>query len=111
MRILLDNNVDQRFARLLTRHEVTHARQKGWAELHNGDLIAAAEADGFAVMVTADKNMQYQQTIAGRKIAIIVLSALFIKWKSIEQLAPQVLEILDAEIPQGSFIVVRPAKT
>jgi len=29
----------------------------GWAELENGDLIAAAEGADFDVMVTGDKNM------------------------------------------------------
>ena len=59
MRVLLDNNVNHRFGALLREHEVVHARTMGWAELSNGTLIAAAEAAGFDVMVTADKNMRY----------------------------------------------------
>ncbi len=43
MRVLLDNNVDHRFGKLLTGHEAIHARQMGWADLYNGDLITAAE--------------------------------------------------------------------
>jgi hypothetical protein len=37
MRILLDNCVDIRFARLITGHEVRHARDLGWQDLSNGN--------------------------------------------------------------------------
>jgi predicted nuclease of predicted toxin-antitoxin system len=106
MRVLLDNNVNQGFAQLIKGHEVVHARKMGWAELENGDLIAAAEREGFDVIVTADKQMQYQQTIEGRKISVLVLSARFIKWQDIEPLAPQVQDRLDNGFPKGSFLTI-----
>jgi hypothetical protein len=42
--------------------------------LSNGDLLTEAEFAGFDVLVTADKNMRYQQNFAGRRIALVVLS-------------------------------------
>ena len=45
----------------------------GWAELTNGDLLTAAEADGFEIFLTADKNIRYQQNLAVRRIALVVL--------------------------------------
>jgi hypothetical protein len=33
-----------------------------------------AERAGFDVVITADKNMRYQQNLAGRKITLVVLS-------------------------------------
>jgi len=41
--------------------------------ISSGDLLAAAEAAGLDVFVTADKNMRYQQNLAGRRIALVVL--------------------------------------
>lgn len=41
-------------------HLVDTAKEKGWQELKNGDLLTAAERDGFQVMVTGDKNLAYQ---------------------------------------------------
>jgi predicted nuclease of predicted toxin-antitoxin system len=108
MRVLLDNNVNQRFARLLSGHEVIHARQMGWSALSNGNMLASGEADGFDVLITADKSMQYQQTMADRKISVILLNALLIKWEYIEPLAPQVLRALDANLPQGFFLAINP---
>jgi len=42
--------------------------------LTNGELPAEAERAGFDVLLTADKNMRYQQNLAGRRIALVVLS-------------------------------------
>lgn len=45
----------------------------GWDRLSNGELLTAAEQAGFEVLLTTDKNIRYQQNLAGRKIAIVVL--------------------------------------
>jgi predicted nuclease of predicted toxin-antitoxin system len=63
LKILIDQNVSARLARLLTRHDATHASAMGWAELTNGDLLIAAEADGFEIFLTADKDIRYQQNL------------------------------------------------
>jgi hypothetical protein len=84
------------------------ARKMGWQELENGDLIAAAEREGSEVMVTADKQMQYQQSLADRKICIIVLNALLVKWPHILPSAPHVQRALDGGVPKGSFVIINP---
>ncbi len=108
MRVLLDNNVNHRFGDLLAGHEVIHARTLGWAELYNGDLISAAETNGFDVMITADKQMQYQQNIKDRTISIVVLNSVMIVLPEISQLAPQIQELLDNGPVSGSFTIVSP---
>jgi hypothetical protein len=44
---------------------------------HNGKivlgLLTEAERAGYDVLLTADKNIRYQQNLSGRKIAIVVL--------------------------------------
>ena len=50
------------------------AYELGWATLKNGELLAAAESHGFDVLVTTDTNLEYQQNLTQRKIAIVVLS-------------------------------------
>jgi predicted nuclease of predicted toxin-antitoxin system len=105
MRVLLDNNLDRRLARLLVGHEVTHARRLGWAELQNGDLIASGEAAGFDVLITGDKNLRYQQNLKDRRISIVTLNTRFIILQDIAPLAPKVLTALE-ELPEGSFITI-----
>ena len=74
MLVLFDNGTPRTLARyLIDRHAITEARARGWEELDNGELLAQAEAAGFQVLVTTDKNLRYQQNLADRKIAIVVL--------------------------------------
>ncbi len=74
MLILFDHVTPKGIARSLPGHTVTKAKDRGWDTLSNGDLLAAAERAGFDVLVTADKNMRYQQNLKGRRIALVVLS-------------------------------------
>jgi predicted nuclease of predicted toxin-antitoxin system len=75
VKILLDHNLDWRLYRYLPNHEVKSVLKMGWAELENGDLLDEAEREGFAVMLTADKNIKKQQAMTGRSIALVVLRA------------------------------------
>lgn len=45
----------------------------GWGRMKNGELLDAAQAAGFDVLITADQNLRYQQNLSARKIAIIEL--------------------------------------
>ena len=74
MLILFDHVTPSGIARFLPGHTVTKAKDRGWDTLTNGELLAEAEYAGFDVLLTADKNMRYQQNLRGRKIAIVVLS-------------------------------------
>jgi hypothetical protein len=74
MRILFDHVTPRGIARFLLGHIVTKAKDRGWDKLTNGNLLAEAERAGFDVLLTADKNMRYQQNPSGRRIALIVLS-------------------------------------
>jgi hypothetical protein len=73
MRVLFDQATPVPIRQFLAGHTVSTAAYEGWDRLQNGELLNAAEASGFDVLLTTDKNMRYQQNLAGRKIAIIVL--------------------------------------
>ena len=104
MLVLFDNGTPRTLARfLIGHHTVTEARSRGWAELENGDLLSEAEAAGFEVLVTTDKNIGYQQNLSGRKIAIVVLGKG--RWSLIEPHVWQVVAAVNASRP-GSYIEV-----
>jgi hypothetical protein len=73
MRILFDQGVPRGLAASLQGHEVTAARRLRWERISNGELLKLAEGAGFGLLLTTDKNVRYQQNLAGRKIAIVVL--------------------------------------
>lgn len=73
MRILFDHGTPSGIAKALSGHEVTAAINHGWEKVSNGELLAAAEEEGFDLLLTTDKNIRYQQNLAARKIGILVL--------------------------------------
>jgi hypothetical protein len=104
MLVLFDNGTPRTLARfLIDHHTVTEARARGWEALENGDLLREAEAAGFDVLVTTDKNLRYQQNLKGRKIAIVVLG--LGRWSLIRHRALQVVAAVNAAAP-GSFVEV-----
>lgn len=72
MKVLLDACVPRPLGRYLSGHELTTAGEMGWGKFKNGDLLRGAEGQ-FDVLVTADKNLKYQQNLPGRCIGILVL--------------------------------------
>ena len=73
MRILLDECVPWPMRHLLSGHDCISVQKQGWKGIKNGELLALA-AKEFNLFVTSDQNIRYQQNLAGRRIAIIVLS-------------------------------------
>ena len=73
MKILLDVCTPVQVRHALPGHDVWTAVKMGWGELENGDLLTAADSAGFELFIICDKNMRYQQNLAGRKIAVLEL--------------------------------------
>ena len=104
MLVLFDNGTPRTLARyLIDYHTVTEARARGWEELENVELLSRAEAAGFEVLVTTDKNLSYQRNLAGRQIAIVVLGQG--RWSLIKRCVAQVVATVNASTP-GSFAEV-----
>src|SRR3974377_854311 len=55
----------------LKEHRVQTTAERGWDTRENGELLKAAEAAGFDVLVTPDMNMRYQQNLTVRTIALV----------------------------------------
>ena len=68
MKVLLDENLPHRLRHRLGSHEVSTVSYMGWAGLKNGELLKAAEAAGFEVLVTGDQTLPYEQNLAERRL-------------------------------------------
>ena len=84
-------------------HEVTTAYEREWASLKNGELLDAAEKQGFEVLVTTDSNLKYQQNLKSRRIAVVVLSTP--SWPRIQRAITAVVGAVDAT-SKGSYTEV-----
>jgi len=103
MLILFDQATPVPIRPYLEGHTVRTAAQQGWDKLSNGDLLTAAEEAGFDILVTTDRNMRYQQNLAGRKIAAVVLGRQ--QWPRLRRHIQRVVEAVNAATP-GSFAEV-----
>ena len=93
MRILLDECIDQRFAKELEGHEVITVPQAGWAGIKNGELLSRAQSQ-FDAFVTVDRNLAFQQNIPQFTIAVIVLESMTNRLKDLRPLLPKLQQLL-----------------
>jgi len=75
----------------------------GWAALSNGVLLASAEGAGFNILITADQNLRYQQKLASRRIAIVVLTNNH--WLTVKTGGPVIVAACSGA-GEGDFIVI-----
>ena len=76
----------------------------GWAALTNGMLLASAETAGFDILITADQNLSYQQSLAGRRIAIVVLTSNH--WLTVKTEGPAIGSACSGAMP-GDVIIIK----
>lgn len=73
MRVLFDHGSPSGIAGVHSGHEVTEAIERGCDRISNGELLRAAETEGFDILLTTDKRIRHQQNLTGRRIAVVVL--------------------------------------
>lgn len=98
MRVLLDNCVPIDLAVHIRGHEVVCVTDLGWAHLDDGALLDAADG-GFDILVTADKGIPFQQLLAGRSIAVVVMRARNNRVGTLARLIPALLTVLKSIAP------------
>ena len=99
MQVLFDQGTPVPLRRYLPGHSVDTAYERGWSQLANGDLLTCAEQEGYEVLVTTDRNLCYQQNLAERRIAIVVL--LSTSWPRIQPQTARIRAVVDGMQPGG----------
>jgi predicted nuclease of predicted toxin-antitoxin system len=103
-RVLFDEDVPRQLRRDLPASHIRTAQEEGWSAFKNGELLSRAAAD-FDVLLTADKNLQYQQNLARFDIGIVVIGSLDTRLQNIRTLLPNIRTAIENVAP-GSVIVV-----
>jgi hypothetical protein len=103
MLILFDQGTPVAIRQSLPEHTVKTAREQGWGTLLNGQLLRTAEEAGSDALLTTDTNLPFQQNLAGRKLAVVVLSQN--RWRLIRPLLPVIAAAI-ASAKSGTCSVV-----
>ncbi|HXJ10943.1 MAG TPA: DUF5615 family PIN-like protein [Candidatus Limnocylindrales bacterium] len=106
MRVLLDECTPKALKRALAEegHACRTVQESGWAGKKNGELLSLAET-AFDVLVTVDTNLRYQQNLADRKIAIVVLQSSSNRLDHLRQYFPACVQAIE-KIKPGEIVLI-----
>ena len=106
MKVLVDECVPRAMKLFLASNgqDCLTVQEAGWAGKRNGELLQLAE-NAFDVFIMLDTNLQYQQNLVGRKIALVVLSARSSQLPHLSPHFPACVEAVE-RIKAGEIIVV-----
>ena len=74
------------------------ARQMDWTSIRNGELLALVSRQ-FAVFVTVDRNLAFQQNVGALSIRVIVLRAPSNRLAELRRLVPGLLGAIATASP------------
>lgn len=103
MKILLDENLPKRLKQDFSEHEIYTVRDKGWNGKKNGELLEAMISEGFDVLITFDKRLQYQQNFNAFLLPVIVLSAEDNSYQTLRNLIPKIKNSLQSNLKPGAI--------
>jgi hypothetical protein len=103
MLILFDHGTPAPLRSFLRDHIVKKTKELGWDTLSNGELLRAAEEAAFEIFLTTDKNIRYQQNLADRTIAILVLGNS--RWPVVRLYVDRVVAAIAAAKP-GTYLEI-----
>src|SRR5438552_18323644 len=94
MRLLLDECVPKRLKHDLTGHDVRHVVEMVWSSKRNGDLLKLMVAEKFEVLLTVDRNIEFQQNVQASGIGVVVVRARTNRLKELRPFVPLILHAL-----------------
>ena len=98
MRVLLDESIPVDFAQDLAALNAQTVIGLGWAGLKNGALLRQAVGQ-FQVLVTMDKNLQFQQNLAAHAIGVVLIRAHSNRLDDLRPLVPKIVDAVAASEP------------
>jgi len=108
MKVLIDECAPRALKHALESHghECRTVQEAGWSGKQNGELLTLAESK-FDALVTLDTNLQYQQNLTGREIAIVVIRARTNRLPELAAYFPPCVEALKT-IKPGQIVQLGP---
>ncbi len=107
MRVLLDENLPQGLKRDLLAHDVSTVPEMGWAGTSDADILKLAGSQ-FDVLVTADRNLEFQNDVAAADVGVVVVMVRDTRLQTVRLAVPAVLRALETIRP-GRVIRVEEA--
>lgn len=89
MKVLLEEQIDVRMKDQLMDFSVFTLHDFGWLGLKNGELREEMHGQDFQFLVTADKNMPFQQNLEKLRFTLLLLDTPSLLWTFQEMFVPK----------------------
>ena len=103
MRVLLDECVPRKLKRDLIGHDVQAVVDIGWSSKRNGEPLQLMLAQKFDVLLTVDRNLEFQQNVRASGLGVVVVIVRRNRLKELRPLAPAMLDAI-ARVRPGELI-------
>lgn len=106
-RVLLDENLDRRLKNYFSAAlQVTSVPDLGWQSKKNGELLTSMDAEGITYLVTADRNLQFQQNLDRYSVVLVVVATPDTRLRSLSlHIAAIEAAIIDAPLDQKVIFI------
>ena len=90
MKLLLDEQIPRNLAKSFPSNVlVSNVQAEGWAGAQNGELLHLAHSREFDALISADKNISYQQNKSELPISVLVFYVSRLRIEELEPLIPE----------------------
>ncbi len=94
MKILIDENLPKHIKNDFLEFEIFTVREMQWNGKKNGELLSVMQENGFSILLTYDKNMQYQQNLSKYRLTVFVIDAPSNRYSVIQPYLSLIIEML-----------------
>ncbi|MEQ8473625.1 MAG: hypothetical protein RIC35_20675 [Marinoscillum sp.] len=101
MKLLIDENLPKKLKLDFLDHEIFTVSDMGWNSKKNGELLKLMLEQNFEILLTFDRNLQYQQNFVKYPIAVFVLNAEDNAYLTLKPLIPVIHQHLNIELKLG----------
>ncbi|CAN5319822.1 hypothetical protein BH20ACI2_BH20ACI2_15140 [soil metagenome] len=83
-KVLLDENLPRQLAGFFSsKVSVTSVPDLGWQSKKNGELLSAMESEGIEILITADRNLRFQQNLKKFSVLVVVIKTFDVRLKAL----------------------------
>lgn len=108
MKLLIDENLPKRLKQDFPEYQICTVNDMGWNSAKNGELLKLMLKEGFEVLLTFDRNLQYQQNFDKYPIAVFVLKAEDNAYLTLKPLVPIIHQHLNTDLRPGPLRLFAP---
>lgn len=105
MKILLDECVTKQLKKFLVDHEVLTVTEMKWSGVKNGKLMQLCVDHRFQILLTIDKNLQYQQNLKVYPIAILIFNSSTSKIEELKKFLPSFNLVVKGIIMSRTYLI------